>query len=114
MRFDLSGLLSTGPPDCPLLHTAPPYTTCVPDQVRLRAGNALRVQCLAHGSHPIQFEWSRVDRQRIPEGAETTRDGQLIIAQVKASDSGTYKCVATNDFGSSEATAKVVVRGQWP
>lgn len=86
----------------------------MPDQVRLRAGNALRVQCLAHGSHPIRFEWSRVDRQSLPEGAETTSDGQLVIATVKASDSGTYKCVAINNFGSSEARAKVVVRGQWP
>lgn len=114
MRFDLSSLLLTGPPDCPLLHAAPPYTTCLPEQVRLRAGDALHVQCLVHGSHPIQLEWSRVDRQSLPPGAETTRDGRLLIAQVKASDSGTYKCVATNHIGSSEATAKVVVRGGWP
>ncbi|XP_075903924.1 secreted immunoglobulin domain 4 [Nelusetta ayraudi] len=88
----------------------PPYTTCLPERVQLRPGDALHVQCLVHGSHPIQFEWSRVDRQSLPPGAETTRDGRLLIAQVKASDSGTYKCVATNHIGSSEATAKVVVR----
>lgn len=97
--------------DCPLFHAAPPYTTCVPEQVRLQAGDAVRVQCLAHGSHPIQFEWSRVGRASMPPGAEVTKDGQLIITQVKVSDSGTYKCVATNHVGSSEAVAKVVVRG---
>lgn len=97
--------------DCPLLRAAPPYTTCVPEQVRLQAGDALRVQCLAHGSHPIQFEWSRVGQPSLPAGAEATKDGQLLIARVKASDSGTYKCVATNHIGSSDALARVVVRG---
>ncbi|XP_038585960.1 basement membrane-specific heparan sulfate proteoglycan core protein-like isoform X1 [Micropterus salmoides] len=89
---------------------SPPYATCLPDQVRLRQGDALVVQCLAHGSHPIQFEWSRAGRARLPAGAETTKDGRLLIAHVKLSDSGTYKCVATNHIGSSEALAKVIVK----
>ncbi|XP_056136915.1 basement membrane-specific heparan sulfate proteoglycan core protein-like [Lampris incognitus] len=88
----------------------PPYTTCLPDQVRLRRGDALRLQCLAHGSHPITFLWSKMGRASLPTGVETTNDGQLLIAQVKVSDGGTYKCVATNVFGSSEATAKVTVK----
>ncbi|XP_044045782.1 basement membrane-specific heparan sulfate proteoglycan core protein-like isoform X2 [Siniperca chuatsi] len=89
---------------------SPPYATCLPDQVRLRAGDALRLQCLAHGSHPIQFEWSRAGRASLPPGAETTKDGKLLIAHVKLSDSGTYKCVATNHIGSSEALAKVIIK----
>lgn len=35
-----------------------------------------------------------------------------MIARVRPSDSGTYKCVATNHIGASEALAKVVVRGE--
>lgn len=35
-----------------------------------------------------------------------------MIARVRTSDSGTYKCVASNHIGSSEALAKVVVRGE--
>nr|XP_020476656.1 basement membrane-specific heparan sulfate proteoglycan core protein-like [Monopterus albus] len=88
----------------------PPYATCLPDQVRLKPGDALRLQCLAHGSHPIQFAWSRAGRASLPAGAEATNDGRLLIARVKLGDSGTYKCVATNHFGSSEALAKVVIR----
>ncbi|XP_028999297.1 basement membrane-specific heparan sulfate proteoglycan core protein-like [Betta splendens] len=87
----------------------PPYATCLPDQVRLRPGDALQVQCLAHGTHPIHFTWSRGSRG-LPAGAEATRDGRLLIAHVKLSDSGTYKCVATNHISSSEAQAKVVVK----
>ncbi|KAM4750987.1 secreted immunoglobulin domain 4 [Anableps anableps] len=88
----------------------PPYATCLPDQVRLQPGNSLTIQCLAHGSHPIQFTWSRVGRGSLPAGAETTRDGKLMIASVKQSDGGTYKCVATNHIGSSETTAKVIIK----
>ncbi|XP_047435203.1 basement membrane-specific heparan sulfate proteoglycan core protein-like isoform X3 [Mugil cephalus] len=89
---------------------APPYATCLPDQVRLQPGDALQVQCLAHGSHPIRYTWSRVGRASMPPAAETTRDGTLRIARVKQGDSGTYKCVATNHIGSSEALAKVIIK----
>ncbi|KAK2815880.1 hypothetical protein Q5P01_026347 [Channa striata] len=88
----------------------PPYATCVPDQLKLKPGNSLQIQCLAHGSHPIQFTWSRVGRGNLPAGATTTKEGKLLMATVKAGDSGTYKCVATNQFGSSEVLVKVTVR----
>ncbi|XP_056264259.1 basement membrane-specific heparan sulfate proteoglycan core protein-like isoform X2 [Pseudoliparis swirei] len=89
---------------------SPTYATCLPDQVRLQAGDALHVQCLAHGSHPIRFEWSRGDGESLPPGAETTKDGRMLIAHVKLSDSGTYKCVASNHISSSEALAKVFIK----
>lgn len=96
----------------PPLHAGPPYATSLPDQVKLRPGDPLVLQCLAHGSHPIQFEWSRVGRPSLPAGSETTKVGKLMIARLRTSDSGTYKCVATNHIGTSEALAKVVVRGE--
>ncbi|XP_040042173.2 secreted immunoglobulin domain 4 [Gasterosteus aculeatus] len=89
---------------------SPPYATCLPDQARLRPGDALRLQCLAHGSHPIGFEWSREGRASLPPGAHATKDGTLSVAHVKLGDSGTYKCVATNHVGSSEALVKVIVK----
>ncbi|XP_019939281.1 basement membrane-specific heparan sulfate proteoglycan core protein-like [Paralichthys olivaceus] len=88
----------------------PPYATCLPDQVRLRPGDSLRLQCLAHGSHPMQFVWSREGRASLPPGAVTTKDGKLLVAHVKLSDSGTYKCGATNHIGSSEALARVIIK----
>lgn len=80
--------------------------------MKLRPGDPLSLQCLAHGSHPITLEWRRVGHAGLPAGADATRAGKLMIAQVKRSDSGTYKCVASNHIGSSEALAKVVVRGE--
>ncbi|XP_061888590.1 basement membrane-specific heparan sulfate proteoglycan core protein-like [Entelurus aequoreus] len=89
---------------------SPPYATSLPEQVKLQPGDALSLRCLAHGSHPISFEWSRVGRANLPAGSQSTKDGQLLIARVKMADSGTYKCVATNHIGSSEALAKVIVK----
>lgn len=90
----------------------PPYATSLPEQVKLQPGDVLTLRCLAHGSHPIQFHWSRVGRGNLPAGSQSTNDGQLVIPHVKSSDSGIYKCVATNHIGSSEAQAKVNVKGE--
>uniref|UniRef100_A0A8C6S6Q1 Ig-like domain-containing protein n=1 Tax=Neogobius melanostomus TaxID=47308 RepID=A0A8C6S6Q1_9GOBI len=90
---------------------APPYATCVPDRVRLRPGGTLRLQCLAHGTHPITFQWSFSGNSALPPGAETTKDGQLFIPHIRESDSGTYTCSTSNHIGSSTATARVTVRG---
>ncbi|XP_030636803.1 secreted immunoglobulin domain 4 [Chanos chanos] len=89
---------------------SPPYATILQDQVIARKGDSLRLQCLAHGSHPIQFRWTRVSGGSMSAGATTTKDGLLVIGQLKVTDSGTYKCATSNHVGSSEATAKVVVR----
>ncbi|XDV16920.1 hypothetical protein PO909_016426 [Leuciscus waleckii] len=89
---------------------SPPYATTLTDEIVARPGDALRLQCLAHGTHPIRFRWTRVGGASMSRGAESTKDGLLKIARLKASDSGTYKCVATNHVGSSEAVTKVTVR----
>uniref|UniRef100_A0A8C1U3K4 Ig-like domain-containing protein n=1 Tax=Cyprinus carpio TaxID=7962 RepID=A0A8C1U3K4_CYPCA len=90
---------------------SPPYATTLTEETVARPGDALRLQCLAHGSHPIRFRWTRMGRASMSPGAETTKDGLLKIAKLKLTDSGTYKCVATNHVGSSEVLTKVTVRG---
>ncbi|XP_076841976.1 secreted immunoglobulin domain 4 [Brachyhypopomus gauderio] len=87
----------------------PPYATTIPDQVTAHRGDGLRLQCIAHGSHPISFQWSRVGGTAMSSSAKT-KDGMLTIGQLKVSDSGTYKCVASNHIGSSEALATVSVK----
>ncbi|KAJ8384634.1 hypothetical protein AAFF_G00199660 [Aldrovandia affinis] len=88
----------------------PPYATCIPDQVRVRAGEAIRLQCLAHGTPPVVFHWTRV-RGSMPPRAQVT-DGALVISQARSTDAGTYNCVASNKWGSSEVQAKVTVRSR--
>ncbi|XP_043117727.1 basement membrane-specific heparan sulfate proteoglycan core protein-like [Puntigrus tetrazona] len=89
---------------------SPPYATTLTEETVARPGDALRLQCLAHGTHPIRFRWTRVGGASMSPGAESTKDGLLKIAQLRVTDSGTYKCVATNHVGSSEALTKVTVR----
>ncbi|XP_028828394.1 secreted immunoglobulin domain 4 [Denticeps clupeoides] len=90
---------------------APPYTTILNEQVTAVAGETVRLQCLAHGSHPIEFGWSRVGGAPMPAHAKSTKDGYLLIGPLRQSDGGTYKCVASNRVGSSDARARVTVRG---
>ncbi|KAG5853698.1 hypothetical protein ANANG_G00028840 [Anguilla anguilla] len=86
----------------------PPYATCIPEQVRVQAGEAIRLQCLAHGTPPVRFQWTRVGGN-LPPRAQST-DGLLLISQARPAHAGTYKCVASNKWGSSQALAKVTVR----
>ncbi|XP_060751007.1 basement membrane-specific heparan sulfate proteoglycan core protein isoform X1 [Tachysurus vachellii] len=86
----------------------PPYTTTVPDDVAVRVGEVIRLQCLAHGTPPMRFEWSKVDG-RLPAQA-SVQGGDLQINLASSNDAGTYKCVAINKVGRSEAVAKVSVR----
>ncbi|XP_051560130.1 basement membrane-specific heparan sulfate proteoglycan core protein-like [Myxocyprinus asiaticus] len=89
---------------------SPPYATTLTEEIVARRGDAMRLQCLAHGTHPIRYRWTRVGGAAMSPGAETTKDGLLKIGQLKVTDSGTYKCVATNHVGSSEAITKVTVK----
>ncbi|KAL7864275.1 hypothetical protein AOLI_G00156950 [Acnodon oligacanthus] len=86
----------------------PPYTTTLPDDVAVRVGEVIRLQCLAHGTPPLQYEWSKVD-DSLPATAEQ-QGGDLQINLASPSDAGTYRCVASNKVGRSEALAKVSVR----
>lgn len=56
----------------------------------------------------MRFEWTKVDG-RLPARAEV-QGGDLQINLASPSDAGTYKCVASNKVGRSEAVAKVSVR----
>uniref|UniRef100_H2MMH3 Heparan sulfate proteoglycan 2 n=1 Tax=Oryzias latipes TaxID=8090 RepID=H2MMH3_ORYLA len=87
---------------------APPYTTSTQNDVAVRVGEVIRLQCLAHGTPPLTFVWTKVDGQ-LPPRAEVD-GGDLQINLATAEDAGSYKCVASNKVGSSEAFVKVTVR----
>nr|XP_046221837.1 LOW QUALITY PROTEIN: basement membrane-specific heparan sulfate proteoglycan core protein-like [Oncorhynchus gorbuscha] len=86
----------------------PPYATSMPDDVAVRVGEVIRLQCLAHGTPPLLFQWTKLN------GSLSTRadvqGGDLQINLATPEDAGTYKCVATNKVGTSEAHATVTVR----
>lgn len=91
-----------------LFPPALPYTTLLPDNVAVRVGEVIRLQCLAHGTPPLSYTWSRLDGP-LPSRA-VVNGGDLQINLASAEDAGSYKCVANNGVGSSEVVAKVTVR----
>ncbi|XP_015241296.1 PREDICTED: basement membrane-specific heparan sulfate proteoglycan core protein isoform X8 [Cyprinodon variegatus] len=86
----------------------PPYVTSVPDDVAVRVGEVIRLQCLAHGTPPLTYLWTKLDGV-LPARAQAS-EGDLQINLATAEDSGSYKCVASNRVGHSEVIAKVTVR----
>uniref|UniRef100_A0AAY5ELG2 Heparan sulfate proteoglycan 2 n=1 Tax=Electrophorus electricus TaxID=8005 RepID=A0AAY5ELG2_ELEEL len=88
----------------------PPYTTVLPDDVAVREGEVIRLQCLAHGTPPLRFEWSREGGPLPPAAEQQGADLQINLAT--PADAGTYVCVASNEVGSSKATAKVTHSGR--
>ncbi|XP_069039964.1 basement membrane-specific heparan sulfate proteoglycan core protein isoform X5 [Lepisosteus oculatus] len=87
---------------------SPPYATSLPDSLAVRVGEVIRLQCLAHGTPPLTYKWTKVDGV-LPTRAEV-RDGTLQIDLATVADAGTYKCLANNKVGNSEALATVTVR----
>lgn len=74
----------------------------------VRVGEVIRLQCLAHGTPPLTYTWTRLDGL-LPSRA-VVNGGDLQINLAAADDAGSYKCVASNSVGSSEVIAKVTVR----
>lgn len=78
----------------------------------MQAGEALQLQCLAHGTPPLTFQWSRVG-STLP-GRVTVRNELLHFESVAPEDSGRYRCQVTNKVGSAEAFTVVLVQGEQP
>nr|XP_023491329.1 basement membrane-specific heparan sulfate proteoglycan core protein isoform X8 [Equus caballus] len=88
---------------------SPPYATTVPEHASVQAGETVQLQCLAHGTPPLTFQWSRVGGSL--SGRVTARNEMLHFEPAAPEDSGRYRCRVTNRVGSAEAFAHVVVQG---
>ncbi|XP_063273588.1 basement membrane-specific heparan sulfate proteoglycan core protein isoform X1 [Prinia subflava] len=87
----------------------PPYATILPEDMVVRAGDALQVQCLAHGTPPLHYTWDKVNGSLSARVAH--RAGLLRLSPAAPADTGTYRCLVTNRVGSAEAFARVAVHG---
>ncbi|XP_070366844.1 basement membrane-specific heparan sulfate proteoglycan core protein isoform X8 [Equus asinus] len=88
---------------------SPPYATTVPEHASVQAGETVQLQCLAHGTPPLTFQWSRVGGSL--SGRATARNEMLHFEPAAPEDSGRYRCRVTNRVGSAEAFTHVVVQG---
>lgn len=92
---------------CP---SGPPYATIIPEHTSVQPGKLVQLQCLAHGTPPLTFQWSRVDGI-LPERA-VARNELLRLEPTGPADSGRYRCQVSNKVGSAEAFAQVLVQGK--
>lgn len=76
----------------------------------MRAGDALQVQCLTHGTPPLHYTWEKVNGSLSARVAH--RAGLLRLSPAAAADAGTYRCLVTNRVGTAEAFARVAVHGE--
>lgn len=83
----------------------------------LNFGESASVQCtIAGGDLPMSIKW-KLNGEDIPNYLEvsTSKIGKrvhvLSIDSVKADHAGNYSCIATNQAGSTEFTAPLVVIG---
>ena len=87
-----------------------PRLTVSPGQVTARLGDSVTMRCQPLGQGPFQIEWQKVGGI-LPRGVREF-DGVLEIQQVTAADAGRYRCIATNNAGSSEGYATLNVAGE--
>lgn len=78
----------------------------------MRAGDALQVQCLAHGTPPLLYAWDKVNGSL--SARVVHRAGLLRISPALPADAGTYRCLVTNHVGTAETFAHVAVHGERP
>ena len=80
----------------------------------LRPGDYLTMRCIEADNEPVLFEWSNVNGTLSSAAYTDSYSGLLEVSSATADDAGQYKCRATNQAGSSDAFAEVILAGMLP
>nr|XP_032526331.1 basement membrane-specific heparan sulfate proteoglycan core protein [Danaus plexippus plexippus] len=73
-------------------------------------GSQFELQCRVSGIPAPVVTWGRSGGRPLPRHIEIVQDNRLRFNTIEVNDDGKYTCTATNDVGSSSATAIVRVR----
>ncbi|XP_038076283.1 basement membrane-specific heparan sulfate proteoglycan core protein-like isoform X2 [Patiria miniata] len=85
-----------------------PRPTVSPAGQTVRAGDLIRIQCMAEGTQPMNYEWQKVGGPLPPTASDA--NGMLQITMATAADAGEYICTATNSAGYRTMSATVYVQ----
>ena len=81
--------------------------------MELPEGSEARLECQVGGSPPPTVQWYRGSELLLENDdlkVELTDDiCVLVVRKVNADDQGVYRCVATNEYGSTTTTAELLV-----
>lgn len=89
--------------------SAPPRIVLIPPRQTVRSGESPSIECRTNGDEPMTIEWNAIGRS-LPYSVTHNR-GLLQFHGITYSDAGKYVCKATNDAGTAEAVAEVLVNG---
>ncbi|XP_041479561.1 basement membrane-specific heparan sulfate proteoglycan core protein-like [Lytechinus variegatus] len=86
---------------------AAPQLTVVPATRTAPVGSTLEFSCLAGGFPTPEITWHKEEGE-LPDNYQID-NGLLTITNVQEADEGTYVCIATNQGGTTEYRARLVV-----
>ncbi|XP_076180736.1 terribly reduced optic lobes isoform X6 [Ptiloglossa arizonensis] len=87
--------------------SSPPRIVLEPPRQTVGPGENPSIVCSASGDEPMTIEWAAIGRS-LPNSVSRNR-GTLQFHGITYSDAGKYVCKATNDAGTAEAVAEVLV-----
>ncbi|XP_046388931.1 neuroglian isoform X2 [Ischnura elegans] len=88
----------------------PPEIIESPNDEATVDGKTIRLTCHVTGAPKPVVKWVKNDLELTGGRYEVMDDGDLEIRNVDFQDSGPYKCIATNKFGTAEASGTLAVK----
>ncbi|XP_019355735.1 hemicentin-1 isoform X2 [Alligator mississippiensis] len=90
----------------------PPKIQGAPRVMKVQVGHRIDIPCSAQGVPPPTVTWFKGRNTMLIDGRQyiSSPDGTLTISKVQLSDSGIYKCVASNIVGSDESSITIQVQ----
>ncbi|KAH3791376.1 hypothetical protein DPMN_144860, partial [Dreissena polymorpha] len=89
----------------------PPEILTPPGNKAVTVAERVVLACSVGGDPPPKVVWLKNGRPvKLSDRIRQLNNGSLVIYDSTSSDAGEYKCVATNDVGTSEGVAMLTVR----
>ena len=90
-----------------------PSVAVSPAKMTVNESKTASFQCSVSGNPKPVSTWSKLE-EKSEKTLSTTTDGKLILPNAAGSDSGVYKCSASNILGQAQALVRLVVNGKFP
>ena len=92
---------------------ASPTVAVSPAKMTVNESKTASFQCSVSGNPKPVSTWSKLEGKS-EKNLSATTDGKLILPNAAGSDSGVYKCSASNILGQAQALVRLVVNGKFP
>ena len=91
---------------------AAPTVAVSPAKMTINESKTASFQCSVSGNPKPVSTWSKLEGKS-DKILSATRDGKLILPNAAGSDSGVYKCSASNILGQAQALVRLAVNGKF-